>query len=52
LRIGIHLGEVRTSNNDAFEDGVNIASGPQAASDPHSWHVGSCIYQCEEQDKR
>lgn len=36
LRVGIHLGEVHTSNNDVFGDGVNIASRIQSAGSPGS----------------
>ena len=36
LRIGIHLGDITLENNDAFGDGVNIASRIQSIADPGS----------------
>jgi class 3 adenylate cyclase len=44
LRIGIHLGEVHTSNNDVFGDGVNIASRIQSTATPGSVAMSEVVY--------
>ena len=44
LRIGIHLGEVNTSNNDVFGDGVNIASRIQSIAMPGTVSMSEVVY--------
>ncbi len=44
LRIGIHLGEVHTANNDVFGDGVNIASRIQSISVPGTVSMSEAVY--------
>ena len=44
LRIGIHLGEVYTSANDVFGDGVNIASRIQAEAVPGMVAISEVVY--------
>lgn len=44
LRIGIHLGEVITSSNDIFGDGVNIASRIQSVALPETVCVSEVVY--------
>jgi len=43
LRIGIHLGDITTENDDAFGDGVNIAARIQAAAEPGSIYISGSI---------
>ncbi|HEX5112537.1 MAG TPA: adenylate/guanylate cyclase domain-containing protein, partial [Saprospiraceae bacterium] len=45
LRIGIHLGEVSTTHDDVFGDGVNIASRIQAIADPGAVFLSEAVYQ-------
>ncbi len=45
LRIGIHLGEVVFENEDAFGDGVNIASRIQALASPGTIYVSESVHQ-------
>lgn len=44
LRIGVHLGEVSTSNNDVFGDGVNIASRLQSVAEPGTVAITEVVY--------
>ena len=44
LRIGIHLGEVFTSGNDVFGDGVNIASRTQSVAVPGTVTISEAVY--------
>jgi class 3 adenylate cyclase len=44
LRIGIHLGEVFTANNDVFGDGVNIASRIQSIALPGTVSMSEVVY--------
>lgn len=44
LRIGIHLGEVFTANNDVFGDGVNIASRIQSVALPGTVSMSEVVY--------
>jgi adenylate cyclase len=44
LRIGIHMGEVVSENDDLFGDGVNIASRIQAITDPGSIWVSESVH--------
>jgi class 3 adenylate cyclase/predicted transcriptional regulator YheO len=44
LRIGIHLGEVFTSDNDVFGDGVNIASRIQSVALPGTVAISEVVY--------
>jgi adenylate cyclase len=44
LRIGIHLGEVFTANNDVFGDGVNIASRIQSIASPGTVTISEAVY--------
>jgi class 3 adenylate cyclase len=44
LRIGIHLGEISTSNNDVFGDGVNIASRIQSIAEPGTVSISEVVY--------
>lgn len=44
LRIGIHLGEVFTANNDVFGDGVNIASRIQSVALPGTVSISEVVY--------
>jgi adenylate cyclase len=44
LRIGIHLGEVSTVNNDVFGDGVNIASRIQTIAEPGTVYISEAVY--------
>jgi len=44
LRIGIHLGEVSTVNNDVFGDGVNIASRIQTIAEPGNVFISEAVY--------
>jgi len=43
LRIGLHLGDITTENDDAFGDGVNIAARIQAAAEPGSIYISESI---------
>ena len=45
LRIGIHLGDVTIENEDAFGDGVNIASRLQSIADPGGIYISESIYE-------
>jgi len=45
LRIGIHLGEVVIEENDAFGDGVNIASRIQSIADPGGIYISESIHK-------
>jgi len=45
LRIGIHLGDVTIEDEDAFGDGVNIASRLQAIADPGGIYVSESIHE-------
>ena len=45
LRIGIHLGEVSTTHDDVFGDGVNIASRIQSIADPGAVFLSEAVYQ-------
>jgi class 3 adenylate cyclase len=44
LRIGIHLGEVTTTGNDVFGDGVNIASRIQSEALPGTIFLSEAVY--------
>lgn len=44
LRIGLHLGEVFTSGNDIFGDGVNIASRIQSEAVPGTVSISETVY--------
>jgi class 3 adenylate cyclase len=44
LRMGIHLGEVNTENNDAIGDGVNIASRIQSVAEPGMVFISGAVY--------
>ena len=44
LRIGIHLGEIHTANNDVFGDGVNIASRIQSVAEPGTVSMSESVY--------
>jgi class 3 adenylate cyclase len=44
LRIGIHLGEVTISGNDAFGSGVNVAARIQGAAAPGQVLVSHAVY--------
>ena len=43
LRIGIHLGDITTEDNDAFGDGVNLASRIQGIADPGGIYISESI---------
>ena len=43
IRIGIHLGDVTTDNEDVFGEGVNIASRLQDLSDPGGIYISEDI---------
>jgi adenylate cyclase len=44
LRIGIHLGEVNTENNDVIGDGVNIASRVQSIAEPGTVYISGAVF--------
>lgn len=44
LRIGIHLGEMYSENNDVFGDGVNIASRIQSVALPGTVSISEAVY--------
>ncbi len=44
IRIGIHLGDVTTENEDVFGDGVNIASRIQGIADPGGIYITESIH--------
>lgn len=43
IRIGIHLGDITTENEDVFGDGVNIASRLQSIADPGGIYFSDSI---------
>ena len=43
LRIGIHLGDITSENNDVFGDGVNVASRIQGIADPGGIYISASI---------
>ena len=43
LRIGIHLGDITNEDNDAFGDGVNLASRIQGIADPGAIYISESI---------
>ena len=43
LRIGIHLGDITTENNDVFGDGVNVASRILGIADPRGIYISASI---------
>jgi len=45
IRIGIHLGDVTTNNEDVFGDGVNIASRLQSIADPGGIYISESIHE-------
>jgi len=45
IRIGIHLGDVTIEDEDAFGDGVNIASRLQSIADPGGIYVSESIHE-------
>jgi len=45
IRIGIHLGDITTENDDVFGDGVNISSRLQSIADPGGIYISDSVYQ-------
>jgi len=45
VRIGIHLGDITTENEDVYGDGVNIASRLQAIADPGGIYLSEAIFK-------
>jgi class 3 adenylate cyclase len=44
IRVGVHVGEVFTANNDVFGNGVNIASRIQSIGSPDAVYVSEVVY--------
>jgi class 3 adenylate cyclase/TolB-like protein/Tfp pilus assembly protein PilF len=45
VRIGIHLGDITIENNDAFGDGVNVASRIESIADPGGIYLSESVYK-------
>ena len=45
IRIGIHLGDITSENDDVFGDGVNISSRLQSIADPGGIYISDSVYQ-------
>ena len=45
VRIGIHLGDIILEDDDAFGDGVNIASRIQSITDPGGIYISESVYK-------
>ncbi|MCZ6694316.1 MAG: hypothetical protein O6939_10480, partial [Bacteroidetes bacterium] len=43
IRIGIHLGDITIENNDAYGDGVNVASRLESIADPGGIYISESI---------
>ena len=43
-RIGVHLGDVVTTQNDVYGDGVNVAARLQAEAKPGSVYISRTVY--------
>ncbi len=45
VRIGIHLGDIYLEDNDAFGDGVNVASRIQSIADPGGIYISESVFK-------
>jgi len=45
VRVGIHLGDITIENDDAFGDGVNVASRLESKADPGGIYISESVYK-------